>query len=127
MTVSLYLILIFIILRTCENKWVEWSVPNNSNFIVDGVSIRDVLQADMGDCWFIASIAAAAGKSKLLNQVIMPEINTKKNTDGYFFKLFKLGKWVTYRVDKELPDLRLDTWSRHKTDKETWTAYLEKV
>ena len=122
-----YLIIISIFLRTCENKWVEWSVPKNSNFIVDGVSIRDVLQADMGDCWFIASIAAAAGKNKLLNQVIMPEINTKKNSDGYFFKLFKLGNWVTYRVDKELPNMRMESWRRNNADKETWVAYLEKV
>ena len=57
----------------------------------------------------------------------MPAINTKKNPDAYFFKLFKLGKWVTYRVDKELPNMRMESWRRNNADKETWVAYLEKV
>merc|ERR1712235_173300 len=46
--------------RNYNNTEIEWTAPENPQFIVDGTSMNDIMQNGIGDCWFLASLASLA-------------------------------------------------------------------
>jgi hypothetical protein len=58
----------------------------------------DIKQNAVGDCWFLASLASLATRPDRVSFVIQKEINEDADPEsGYSFKIFKMGKWMTYK------------------------------
>lgn len=106
-----------------KETYLEWSAPDNGKFIANGTSALDVKQGSIGDCWFLAALASLATSEKRLHYVIQKQRNEGvKPEQGYVFKFFKMGEWVSYKVDKYLPQI-----STHSVDNEQWVKYCEKA
>uniref|UniRef100_UPI00398EDDC2 uncharacterized protein n=1 Tax=Pristiophorus japonicus TaxID=55135 RepID=UPI00398EDDC2 len=55
-------------------KGIEWirilDLHENAFFMTDGVSKSDIVQGELGDCWFWASVATIANSKRLTERVI---------------------------------------------------------
>jgi len=109
---------------TFEGKSVEWTAPEAPDFIRDGMSINDIKQGyEIGDCWFLAALSSLASRRERLSFVIQKRRNeTADPESGYEFKFYKMGKWVTFKVDKYLPSI-----AAIAGDNEYWVPYCEKA
>jgi len=109
---------------TYNDAAIEWTAPENPQFIVDGMSMNDIKQNGIGDCWFLASLASLAQRNERVSFVIQKQRNEQATPDmGYVFKFFRMGKWMSYKVDKYLPT----TIAAIAADNEHWVPYCEKA
>lgn len=68
-------------------------------FFIDGVSANDVRQGYVGDCWFIAAIAAMTGQKDLIERVCVAR---DEKVGVYGFVFFRDGEWISEVVDDHL-------------------------
>ena len=109
---------------TYSGTEIEWTYPDNPQFIVDGMSMNDIKQNGIGDCWFLASLASLAQRNERVSFVIQKQRNEQATPDmGYMFKFFRMGAWKTYKVDKYLPT----QIAAIAGDNEWWVPYCEKA
>lgn len=110
--------------RNYNETEIEWTAPENPQFIVDGTSMNDIMQNGIGDCWFLASLASLAQRPERVSFVIQKQRNEVASPDqGYVYKFFKMGKWMSYKVDKMLPT----SIAAIAADNEHWVPYCEKA
>lgn len=110
--------------RNYNDTEIEWTAPENPQFIVDGTSMNDIMQNGIGDCWFLASLASLAQRPERVSFVIQKQRNEAATPDqGYIYKFFKMGKWMSYKVDKMLPT----SIAAIAADNEHWVPYCEKA
>ena len=84
----------------------------------------DIRQNAVGDCWFLASLSSLATRADRVSFVIQKSRNESANPEsGYEFKFYRMGRWLTYKVDKYLPT-RLAAVA---ADNEHWVPYVEKA
>lgn len=103
--------------------------PANGTLFVGGVSERDISQGAMGDCYFLASLAAVAhAHPELIRDAL------RQNDDGTVTVTFHAnGKPVPITVDADLPALALPVLDRANlfggstTAGELWPALVEKA
>ncbi|XP_069810629.1 calpain-8-like [Dendropsophus ebraccatus] len=89
---------------------VIWKRPkdvcDNPQFIVDGTSPLDILQNQLGDCWFLCSIATVTTKPEVLDNIVPRDQGFNENYAGIFrFRFWQLGEWFEVVVDDQLPFL----------------------
>lgn len=119
--------------RFFKNQELEWTVPQNPKFIVDGTSMNDINQRGIGDCWFLASLSSLARCPELISFVIQKQRNETVSPDeGYTFKFYKMEKWITCKVDKLLPTSIMRNYNKEQfasnaKDNEYWVPYCEKA
>ena len=81
---------------------IDWRpMPRGSNYILDGFSMFDVNQGDVGNCWMLASVAACASPNarKVFNHCLNFDKNNRTTPEqGFYFSFYKLNKWHTVRV-----------------------------
>lgn len=110
--------------ETYSGNAVEWTAPEAPEFVRDGMSINDIKQNAIGDCWFLASLSSLASRRERISFVIQKRRNETANPEtGYEFKFYKMGKWVVFKVDKYLPT----NIAAIAADNEHWVPYCEKA
>ena len=88
------------------------------------MSMNDIKQNGIGDCWFLASLASLAQRNERVSFVIQKQRNEQASPDnGYLFKFFRMGAWKSYKVDKYLPT----QIAAIAGDNEWWVPYCEKA
>jgi len=118
----------------------EWRRPrdicDDPCLFDEGSSRSDVVQGELGDCWFIASIATLAELPLYLNKVIpnKEEQSFSKDYAGIFlFRFWQYGDWVDVIIDDRLPvkkthNAKYRLTLTHSVEKgEFWVALLEKA
>ncbi|KAK1158314.1 calpain-A-like [Acipenser oxyrinchus oxyrinchus] len=100
-------------------------------FMEDGVSKGDIIQGELGDCWFWASVATILHSRRLIEKVIPPgqTISEREIYTGLFrFRFWQFGSWVEVLVDDFLPTRngRL-IYARSAAGNEFWPSLLEKA
>ncbi|KRY13110.1 Calpain-5, partial [Trichinella patagoniensis] len=122
-----------------RNEGIEWKRPgdivNNPKLFVDGVSVNDVTQGVLGNCWFVAACSALTRHKRFWTKVI-PDANEQEwsssRADKYcgifHFCFWRFGRWVDVVVDDLLPTRggKL-VYAQSKTRNEFWCALLEKA
>ncbi|XP_059146063.1 calpain-9-like [Physella acuta] len=115
---------------------VKWLRPKDlvtkPQFIVNDLIYNDFDQGNLGNCWFIASVAclAASNHRDILHKIVPRDQNFDKDYIGAFrFVFWKYGKWVEIVVDDRLPTYngKLIYGSNRKTPNEFWCPLLEKA
>ncbi|KAL6105854.1 capn14 [Pungitius sinensis] len=121
------------ILSPSDLARVQWLRPMKlapyPNFILDGISRFDVGQGVIGDCWFIASIAALTFQQQIFEKVVPVEQTFDAKYCGLFhFRFWRFGKWVDVVIDDKLPtiDGRL-LFAHSKDQNEFWPVLMEKA
>jgi hypothetical protein len=68
-----------------EIKWMRpKEILSNPKFVADGYSREDVIQGGLGNCWFLAGLAALAENEELRCQVIPDDNDFGENYAGIF-------------------------------------------
>ena len=80
-------------------KWGK--MPEDGKYSIDGMSMFDIVQGGLGNCWFLASMGAAAAPQArhVFNHCTNFEKNNTANPDqGYVYNFYKLNKWHSVKV-----------------------------
>lgn len=86
---------------------------------------RDIKQGYLGDCYFLAGLAALAERpDRIFNLFLTQDINEVKY---YSVKILYKGKWLTIDMDEYVPYLNGTPAFSKSIDKEVWVIILEKA
>ncbi|KER20011.1 hypothetical protein T265_11348 [Opisthorchis viverrini] len=120
----------------------EWRRPHeiirDPQFVTDGISRFDVVQGEIGDCWFLAAVASLSMYRDLMQQVVpfgQSFDSNRSNADGFFpycgmfwFRFWRFGQWLDVVVDDRLPTRNGRLVFMRSTDRnEFWSALMEKA
>ena len=85
----------------------------------------DIKQGYLGDCYFLAGLAALAERpDRIFNLFLLHEVNELK----YFsVKMLFKGKWMTIDMDEYVPYLYDKPAFTKSIDNEFWVILLEKA
>ncbi|XP_048364454.1 calpain-13 [Sphaerodactylus townsendi] len=112
---------------------IQWMRPTdileNPKLIVDGVSRFDILQGEIGDCWFLAALGSLTLQQRFLENVLPKDQDFKHNYAGIFhFRFWHFGDWMDVVIDDRLPFLNGSYLSVHpRNTNEFWPSLLEKA
>ncbi|XP_072545591.1 calpain-1 catalytic subunit [Salminus brasiliensis] len=121
---------------------VEWIRPtklvHNPHLVVDGVSIFDFAQGDVGNCWFLAALGALTFQVHIMKNVFPSGQSFQKDYAGIFhFRFWRFGKWIDVVIDDKLPTINGRLIFVHPKSPKTpqspsapvefWPALLEKA
>uniref|UniRef100_A0A0B7BIK0 Calpain catalytic domain-containing protein n=1 Tax=Arion vulgaris TaxID=1028688 RepID=A0A0B7BIK0_9EUPU len=109
-----------------------WMISKNPVFIEDGTAYNDVDQGDLGNCWFLSSVAclAVSKQKELLSHVIPKDQGFGPEYNGKFkFNFWQYGKFVEVVVDDRLPTYngKLIYGRNAEQPHEYWVPLLEKA
>ncbi|KAL7873939.1 hypothetical protein SRHO_G00049090 [Serrasalmus rhombeus] len=116
-----------------EPAKVVWKRPSelvaDPCLIVDGESRFDFAQGELGNCWFLASIAAVTFQKEIMDQLVPVDQSFGEDYAGMFhFRFWRSGQWVDVVIDDKLPTIDGKLIFLHcKTCNEFWPALLEKA
>ncbi|XP_032902102.1 calpain-A-like isoform X1 [Amblyraja radiata] len=114
---------------------IEWirtlDLHENPFFMTDGVSKSDIVQGELGDCWFWASVATIANYRRLTERVI-PSGQFITGSSPYYgvfrFRFWQFGKWVEILVDDYLPTrIGQLIYAKSEASNEFWPSLFEKA
>jgi len=93
----------------------------------DGTSPGDVIQGQLGDCWFVSAMSVMAAHEEYVDRNFVSDINRAKGI--YTFKFFKQGQWRYVHIDDKIPCDRKGhpIYAHGKDCNETWVMILEKA
>ncbi|XP_018423585.1 PREDICTED: calpain-13-like [Nanorana parkeri] len=112
---------------------IKWKRPSEINkdprFLVDGASIFDLMQGEIGDCWVLAVVGALTLHRRFLENVIPKDQEfTHKYAGIFHFRFWQYGEWVDVVVDDRLPLLHGKYLSvQPRSSNEFWPSLLEKA
>ncbi|KAL3674381.1 hypothetical protein V7S43_000337 [Phytophthora oleae] len=106
---------------------------SNATLFADGVSSGDVIQGNLGDCWFLSALSVVATRSDLLEQTFWRRDQHK--TKGLFVcKFMKNFVWNYVLIDDQLPVFGFTDkkagkpyFARCRNPNELWVSLLEKA
>ena len=106
--------------------------PDASLFGWRGVSVDDVAQGSIGNCWLCASFASLAENPTRVQQAFLNTKREQSPTGLYGVNLFVLGHSMTFTVDDYLPIItrngkKTTIFSKIASDGSLWVPILEKV
>ena len=78
---GVFMTILYLYFSTYNNADIEWTAPENPSFIVDGMSMNDIKQNGIGDCWFLASLASLAQRNERVSFVIQKQRNEEAQPD----------------------------------------------
>ena len=117
-------------------KDVKWKrvhdISSEARLFIKGHCEDDVIQGELGDCWFVASVASLALHDSLVKKVIPHSDQQELDREDYcgvlLFRFHRFGEWIEVVVDDYLPtiDNQLVFMHNHKPN-EFWAAFLEKA
>ena len=109
-----------------EIKWKKISDTLSKAKIFTGkVEPGDIKQGYLGDCYFLAGLAALAERpDRIFNLFLLAEINAVKY---YSVKMIYKGKWMTIDMDEYIPYLYNSPAFTKAKDDELWVVLLEKA
>eukprot|EP00007_Cunea_sp_BSH-02190019_P009468 CAMPEP_0174235338 /NCGR_PEP_ID=MMETSP0417-20130205/4814_1 /TAXON_ID=242541 /ORGANISM="Mayorella sp, Strain BSH-02190019" /LENGTH=879 /DNA_ID=CAMNT_0015313829 /DNA_START=69 /DNA_END=2708 /DNA_ORIENTATION=- len=118
--------------RQKDVERVQWKRPsefsNNPALFVDGADEGDVVQGELGDCYFIGALAVIATRIDLLKEIIVSQVAQK---GAYQFRFYKNGVWKVVTVDDRLPCYKWDKggpmYGRCRDPNELWVPLIEKA
>ena len=85
----------------------------------------DIKQGYLGDCYFLAGLAALAERpDRIFNLFLLTEVNKVKY---YSVKMIYKGKWMTIDMDEYVPFLYGSPAFTKAKDSELWVVLLEKA
>ena len=89
------------------NYQVQWKRPvefmQGEIKVFDNIEPNDIIQGQLGDCWFLCAVACLA-EFPVLIQALFPNDNTMLSDSGmYTLKFCKDGQWRTVTVDDYFP------------------------
>ncbi|XP_073484385.1 calpain-13-like [Aquarana catesbeiana] len=112
---------------------IKWKRPSELNkdprFLVDGASIFDIMQGEIGDCWVLSAVGALTLHRKFLENVVPKDQEfTHKYAGIFHFRFWQYGEWVDVVVDDRLPLLNGRYLSvQPRINNEFWPSLLEKA
>ncbi|XP_077138241.1 calpain-13-like isoform X6 [Ranitomeya variabilis] len=112
---------------------IKWKRPTDlqrdARFLVDGASIFDIMQGEIGDCWVLSVVGALTLHRKFLANVIPSDQGyTYKYTGIFHFRFWQFGEWVDVVVDDRLPMLNGNfVFVQPRVSNEFWPSLLEKA
>ncbi|XP_073527906.1 calpain-13-like isoform X3 [Phyllobates terribilis] len=112
---------------------IKWKRPTDlqrdSRFLVDGASIFDIMQGEIGDCWVLSVVGALTLHRKFLANVIPKDQGyTYKYTGIFHFRFWQFGEWVDVVVDDRLPMINGKfVFLQPRVSNEFWPSLLEKA
>ena len=88
--------------NSTQTAWIRArDLCSNPRFIIDGIQRGDLNQGNLGDCWFIAAIAAICEISEYRQKVIPDDQDFDKDYCGLFhFRFWQKGVWLDVVVDE---------------------------
>jgi len=107
----------------------EWKRPSQlaTGWVVIDHSINssDILQGELGDCWFLSALSVLADRPHLIDRILLTK---KYNPEGaYAVRVFHDGGWKRVVVDDLFPTkYRQLAFGRGK-GKQLWVSILEKA
>lgn len=113
---------------------IEWMRPTeiveNPTFFLDGFSRFDIVQGELGDCWFLSSAANLTLNSEMFERVVpFDQGFAEANYAGIFhFRFWQFGQWVDVVIDDRVPTVNGQLWYTHSSQStEFWIVLLEKA
>ncbi|NP_001079488.1 calpain 13 L homeolog [Xenopus laevis] len=112
---------------------VQWERPKeiqrDARLLVDGASIFDIVQGQIGDCWVLSAVGALTLHQKFLDNVIPKDQEFNYKYAGVFhFRFWQFGEWVDVVIDDRLPMLNGKYLSvQPRSGNEFWPGLLEKA
>eukprot|EP00753_Platysulcus_tardus_P015043 PLAT4738.1.p2 GENE.PLAT4738.1~~PLAT4738.1.p2 ORF type:complete len:574 (-),score=302.24 PLAT4738.1:105-1790(-) len=114
---------------------VDWNRINQGEIegcdtpvtFADGSSAGDVIQGQLGDCWFLGALSVVAMRESLLKKVFVSDRNRAKGI--YTLKFNKDGIWRYVHIDDRIPCDRggKPLYAKGKDPNETWVMLIEKA
>ena len=99
-----------------------------------GASSLDVMQGNLGDCWFISALALVAIRDDLLHRVLCDEQFIEYEDKGlYVFRMYKNCRVYYVVVDDKVPCLEksdgqnFPAFARCRNPNEYWVSLVEKA
>lgn len=99
-----------------------------------GASSLDVMQGNLGDCWFISAMALIAIRDDLFNNIICNGAFKSYEAKGvYVFKMHKNCKAHYIIIDDKIPCLEkahgdyIPAFARNRNPNEFWVSLFEKA
>lgn len=100
----------------------------------DGVSGTDVMQGQLGDCWFVSAMVLTAMRSDLFGEIVCNDLFMEYEKYGiYVFLLHKCTRGYYVIIDDRVPCLErangvaFPAFSRCRNRDEFWVSLLEKA
>ncbi|KAH3732266.1 CL-2 protein [Pelomyxa schiedti] len=108
---------------------VVWKRPcqytSKPSLFLSGTCADDVIQGDLGDCWFLGALATIANRPDLIKQLIVCE---HPEMGFYIFRFFKEGAWRLVYIDDRLPTYNNRPLFATCADlNELWVPMIEKA
>lgn len=123
--------------RDFRESEIQWMRPNEicqrfglrPEMYVGEIDRFDINQGEIGDCWFLASLANLADDQEAFNRVVPKRQDFRNNYAGIFrFRFFRFGEWVEVVVDDRLPTRNGNLiYLKAKDPNEFWSPLLEKA
>jgi hypothetical protein len=120
--------------NVADDSQIEWMRPyelvTNPLLNTDKIKPEEVQQGALGDCWFLAALAALAKEPKLYQKVFAEKVNLYGfNYKGYLkVNFWQYGEWITVYIDDRLPTQHNNLiYGRNTSVNNFWVPLLEKA
>eukprot|EP00090_Calanus_glacialis_P041785 TRINITY_DN7431_c0_g1_i4.p1 TRINITY_DN7431_c0_g1~~TRINITY_DN7431_c0_g1_i4.p1 ORF type:complete len:838 (-),score=200.72 TRINITY_DN7431_c0_g1_i4:225-2738(-) len=123
--------------REFRESEIQWLRPHEISqriglkpeMYVGKIDRFDINQGEIGDCWFLASLANLADDEEAFNRVVPRKQEFRNGYAGIFrFRFFRFGEWVEVVVDDRLPTRNGNLiYLKSKDPNEFWSPLLEKA
>eukprot|EP00753_Platysulcus_tardus_P000361 PLAT10367.1.p1 GENE.PLAT10367.1~~PLAT10367.1.p1 ORF type:complete len:723 (-),score=420.00 PLAT10367.1:102-2270(-) len=101
--------------------------PGEPQLFIGGLGSADVIQGQLGDCWFLSALSVMASRPELLHQLF---VTTGQEAQGrYCVQFFKDGDWRQVFIDDRIPcdSMGKPLYADCKDPNEMWVLLVEKA
>ena len=92
-----------------ENTFIVWSRPSHfmegSFSVFDAIEPDDIIQGQLGDCWFLSALSCLAEFPPLIRALFCSDSTMVTTSGRYNLRFCKSGQWQTVVVDDNFPCL----------------------